>query len=120
MEREERVLERASIQLFGESYVCEVSLYTTFSGGEKRKVTSSQPKIEHLLKQHDVGPPLGTRGPGHVCLLRKLRPPHFPDSSVGKELACNAGDPSLIPASGRSAGEGVGDPLQLGLPLWLS
>ena len=30
------------------------------------------------------------------------------DSSVGKESACNAGDPSLIPGSGRSAGEGIG------------
>ena len=30
----------------------------------------------------------------------------FPDSSVGKESACNVGDPSLIPGSGRSAGEG--------------
>ena len=36
----------------------------------------------------------------------------FPDSSVGKELACNAGDPGSIPESGRSAGEGIGYPLQ--------
>ena len=36
----------------------------------------------------------------------------FPDSSVGKESACNAGDPSLIPRLGRSAGEGIGYPLQ--------
>ena len=36
----------------------------------------------------------------------------FPDSSVGKESACNVGDPSLIPGSGRSAGEGIGHPLQ--------
>ena len=36
----------------------------------------------------------------------------FPDSSVGKESACNAGDPSLIPRSGRSAGEGIDYPLQ--------
>ena len=36
----------------------------------------------------------------------------FPGSSVGKESACNAGDPSLIPGSGRSAGEGTGYPLQ--------
>ena len=27
----------------------------------------------------------------------------FPDSSVGKKSACNAGDPGLIPGSGRSA-----------------
>ena len=33
-------------------------------------------------------------------------------SSVGKESACNAGDPSSIPESGRSAGEGIGYPLQ--------
>ena len=32
----------------------------------------------------------------------------FPDSSVGKESACNTGDPGLIPGSGRSAGEGIG------------
>ena len=31
----------------------------------------------------------------------------FPDSSVGKESACNAGDPGLIPGSGRSPGEGL-------------
>ena len=28
----------------------------------------------------------------------------FPDNSVGKESTCNAGDPGLIPGSGRSAG----------------
>ena len=33
-------------------------------------------------------------------------------SSVGKESACNAGDPGSIPGLGRSAGEGVGYPLQ--------
>ena len=32
----------------------------------------------------------------------------FPDSSVGKESACNAGDLGSIPGSGRSTGEGIG------------
>ena len=36
----------------------------------------------------------------------------FPDSSVGKESACNSEDPGSIPGSGRSAGEGIGYPLQ--------
>ena len=36
----------------------------------------------------------------------------FPDSSVGKESACNAGGFDLIPGSGKSAGEGIGYPLQ--------
>ena len=30
----------------------------------------------------------------------------------GKESACNAVDPSLIPGAGRSPGEGNGNPLQ--------
>ena len=36
----------------------------------------------------------------------------FPDSSVDKESACNAGDPGSISGSGRSTGEGIGYPLQ--------
>ena len=36
----------------------------------------------------------------------------FPESSVGKESACNAGDPGSIPGSERSTGEGIGYPLQ--------
>ena len=36
----------------------------------------------------------------------------FPDSSVGKESPCNAGDPGLIPGLGRSPGEGIDYPLQ--------
>ena len=35
----------------------------------------------------------------------------FPDSSVGKESACNTGDPGLIPGLERFAGEGIGYPL---------
>ena len=37
---------------------------------------------------------------------------HYYHSSVGKESACNAGDPGSIPGSGRSAGDGIGYPLQ--------
>ena len=45
----------------------------------------------------------------------------FPDSSVGKESTCNAGDPGLIPGSGRSTGEETGYPLQCSWAiLWLS
>ena len=36
----------------------------------------------------------------------------FPDSSVGKEYACNAGDPSSVTGLGRSPEEGKGYPLQ--------
>ena len=52
-------------------------------------------------------------------ILNKLYPPivqisklGFPGGSNGKESACNAGDPSSIPGSGRPAGEGIVYPLQ--------
>ena len=41
----------------------------------------------------------------------------FLDSSVGKESACNAGDPSWIPGLGRSSGEGsLPPPIFFGFP----
>ena len=45
-----------------------------------------------------------------ISVLRKIW--GFPCGSVGKESACNAGDLGLIPGSGRSPGEGNGNPLQ--------
>ena len=36
----------------------------------------------------------------------------FSHSSVGKESACSAGDPGLIPGLGRSTGEGIAYSLQ--------
>ena len=41
----------------------------------------------------------------------------FPDSSVGEESACNAGDLGSIFGSGRFAGDGIGYPLQYS---WIS
>ena len=42
--------------------------------------------------------------------VRSLR--GFLGDSDGKEAACSAGDPGLIPGLGSSPGEGKGDPLQ--------
>ena len=36
----------------------------------------------------------------------------FPHNSVGRKSACSAGDPGSIPGSGRSPGEGNGNPLR--------
>ena len=44
--------------------------------------------------------------------LLSLLGPGFPAGSDGKASACNMGDPGLIPGSGRSSGEGNGNPLQ--------
>ena len=42
----------------------------------------------------------------------------MPGSSVGKESACSAGDPGLIPGTGSSPGEGISlpTPIFLGFP----
>ena len=44
----------------------------------------------------------------------------FPGNSAGKKNPCNAGDPSLIPGSGRSAGEGIDYPLQSSWASWVA
>ena len=45
--------------------------------------------------------------------LTFLLPSGFPGGSGGKESACNAGDMGLIPGSGRSPGEGNGNPVSV-------
>ena len=51
--------------------------------------------------------------PKHFLNLTPLLLPEgFPDSSVGKESACNAGEPGSISGLERSTGEGIGYPLQ--------
>ena len=44
--------------------------------------------------------------------LLRHSPPCFPGSLVGKNLPVNAGDMGYLPGSGRSSGEGSGNPLQ--------
>ena len=41
-----------------------------------------------------------------------ISPRGFPGGSDGKESACNAGDPGLIPGLGKSPAEGNGNQLQ--------
>ena len=48
----------------------------------------------------------------NICLLLV----GFPGSSNGKESACNAGDLGLTPGSGRSSGQGNGNPTPVFLP----
>ena len=49
------------------------------------------------------------KGTGHLCVcVSQLNN----SGSDGKVSDCNAGDPGLIPGSGRSPAEGKGNPLQ--------
>ena len=85
-----------------------VYVYILDRGARRLQCTGSQ----------RVGHNLVTKPPHHTCV--------YLHSSVDKESSCKAGDLGSIPGSERSAGKGIGYPLQsthssiLGLPLWLS
>ena len=67
-------------------------------------------------KESDITEQLSTHT--HICVIYLLAAfdsemlNKFPDSSVGKNSACNAGDLGSILGLGRSTGEGIGYPLQ--------
>ena len=67
----------------------EIKLPTS-AGSWKKQESSRKTSISALLT---------------ICVLQGL-----PYSSNGKESACNAGDLGSIPGSGRSSGEGNGNP----------
>ena len=58
----------------------------------------------------------------HFYSSSSEKPAIFPDSLVGKESACYAGDPSLIPRLGRSPGKGnrLATPVFLGFTCGLA
>ena len=71
-------------------------------------------QMKHFFRENKkCDPDLGTSFVTHVTfsmyfgLLQG-----FPDGSIGKESAGNAGDLSSIPGLGRSAGKGIDYPLQ--------
>ena len=57
----------------------------------------------------------------NILFIASISKMGFPDSSVGKESACNEGDLGLIPGLGRSPGERTGYlPQSSWASLWLS
>ena len=74
------------------------------------KTLTIVPCVHRFLYRHMflflLGIYLGIELVGHMVTLG------FPGGSDGKVSACNAGDPGSIPGSGRSPGEGNGNPRQ--------
>ena len=73
--------------------------------------------MAQLVKNLPAVPETQVRSLGREDLLEKEMAIHssilgFPGGSDGKESACDVGDPGSIPGSGRSSGEGNGNPLQ--------
>ena len=72
--------------------------------GKKRRRKGREGEREEKEKgQEKTLFSLSTLIHSHLCV-------GFPGGSDGKESACNAGDPGLIPGLGRSLGEGNGNP----------
>ena len=59
-------------------------------------------QVQSLGREHPLEEGMAT----HSSILG------LPRGLSGKESACNAGDPGSVPGSGRSPGEGNGNPLQ--------
>ena len=59
-----------------------------------------------------MGPSLGQAFPHILCFSSSQVPWGFTSGSVVKKLPGNAGGAGLIPGSGRTPGEGNGNPLQ--------
>ena len=85
------------------------------SGSDYRYEISTEPFLPLVMQAHWVSLNLSvldfkflnvTVVIGFAMLLG------FHGGSDGKESACNAGDPGSIPGSGKSPGEGNGNPLQ--------
>ena len=76
---------------------------------------SKQHVLNHYINAQNSQKSLSTKRHSqekHEFSLEHSHKQGFPDSSVGRESACNAGNPGSIPGSGRSPGEGNGYPLQ--------
>ena len=73
--------------------------------------------MAQIVKNLPAVPETQVRSLGREDLLEKEMAIHssifgFPGGSEGKASACKAGDLGSIPGSGRSLGEGNGNPLQ--------
>ena len=80
-------------------------------GSPQRRVSSeSGAGLVTWLRHPRTGAAARTPAPSKFTVAESFW--GFPGSSAGKESACHAGDPHSIPGSGRSAGGGIGYPLQ--------
>ena len=69
--------------------------------------------VSMCIHTHELVCIYDTQAIMYVCIKRYIHMNMgFPRGADGKESACDAGDPGLIPELGRSPGEGNGNPLQ--------
>ena len=93
--------------LGGPIVITSIFVRGTFDNTKGQGIMTMEAGIGVMLPGTEECPqPLDVEEVGNVFCLGISR------SSGGEESACNAGDPGLVPGSGRSPGEGLGCPLQ--------
>ena len=81
-----------------QALLCQLDTFLVFTNKVYQHPQDQHSLCEHSLQRARIFPGYSILG--------------FPGDSEGKASACNAGDPGSIPGSGRSPGEGDGNPLQ--------
>jgi len=87
----------------------KITMDSDCSHGVKRRSLlgrKTMTKLNHVSKSRDVTLPTNAHRVKGMIFLASL------DGSVGKESACNAGDPGSVPGLERSLGEGNGNLLK--------
>jgi len=92
---------------------CSISSTCSRSCTSQFRVPFPSPKFPwQVILMRKIGKDNVNIQPHPLTAMTVTELPAAPESSVGKESTCNAGDPRLIPGLGRSTGEGIGYPLQ--------
>ena len=90
----------------------DVTIRLHFSSAVYFEKFKSLEKLKEQYRMHPLEPPCRSHSPVIITLYNFYSFLGLPGSSNGEESACNAGDLGSIPGSGRSPGEGDGNPLQ--------
>ena len=95
-------IEQRTGSKLGKEYVKTIYCHTAYLTYMQSTLCKMPGWMKHKLE---------SRLPGEISITSDIQmtPGGFSDGSDGKEFACNVGDPSLIPGSGRS------DPLEKGM-----
>ena len=106
--------------LFQEDASISLCMQISISGGilsSRNRHCSENFNSEWILINSNISlilSEINQTGKDKYCMISLLHgtPGGFPGGSDGKEAAWNVGDQGVIPGSGRSPGEGNGNPLQ--------
>ena len=97
----------------GKEYACNAGVLDSVPGLGRSSGEGEGSPLQYSGLEHSMDCTVCGVAESDTTERLSLHPPILlPDSSVGKESACSAGDPGSIPGLRKSAGDGTGYPLQ--------